>query len=115
MECLAGCAFNEVVEGAGDDDVRAADEPADVAEIGMGDVLELDRGAFAFDADEEGIVVSTRIGVGDGRRRIELIAFDINCREDAALDGEQMGGEDDAERGASGTREFLLNFGCVAV
>ena len=117
LDGLTGCAFDEVVFGAEDEDASGAwvEAEGEIAEVGAGDVFGVGEGGWGEDANEGavgvGFLPSGFEGGGCGAGGWERGDGGV----DAAVDGDEVGGEGDGDGLAGGEGEFLLDFGEVAV
>ncbi len=111
---LGGCAFEEVVEGADEDEalVVGGEVEAYVAEGAADGVLDLGEGRGLADADGGAVVEEVFVEGLDFVGRGGLVEADVDRGENAAGDGEEVGGELDL---GSGEMELFEEFAGVAV
>ena len=109
----AGGAFDEVVGDGEDEDVSAGEADGHVAEVGVGNVF--GAGEVLDDPDERLALVV----VAHGLEKLFFGGFfggaGVHGREDAAVHGDEVGGEDDADLFAAGVGEDLFDFGGVSM
>src|SRR5262249_30189237 len=116
VEVLHGCAggaFDQIVEAADREDAAADETHSNVAKVCVGRVLGARQ--MIDDADER------LVGIGFAES-LEQLSFGyvanrlgVGRREDAAVHGNEMRGEDQVHRFAGGAADDLFDFGRVAV
>ncbi len=114
LDRLAGGALEQVIEAADEDQPLAigCEMEADVAKIGVRNVLDLGQVSGGADADHGAGAIELAQGPLDGFRLLRGREPDIKSGEDAAWNGQQMRGELDL---GGGERELLEQLAGVAM
>ena len=106
---LAGSAFAEIVEARDDDQTLAGfiQSEADVAEIGVGDMLQLRQRTGGPDADHGAARVKLAIEGFDGLWRLLLRKRDVNGGKNAAGERQQVRGKNELRIAKTGVFKDL--------
>jgi hypothetical protein len=114
LDGLAGGPFYQIVDDAYDDGAArgSVEFESDVTKVGAIDYRQIRKAARLIEADESLTFILLQVDVEQILSGFDIAGAYVNCFQDAAIDGEQMGGEGELWLVETGDHE---NFGDVAM